>query len=197
MGKLPWGVSEPQGLGVSRNLKGRMGGPLHAISKQVYSKRCVVVLSKNNSVRSYAEDFGTASMWQSGWQASENEYGKALKMMDVRACIMQFCLPHERLFRNGMIKALLWNLNSGSICGYLHDIIYITCFVQVTSIISEKFWYLYLVIPGFAAYQLFGLVKGFLPHGSDGAEEDEKTRKKREKMGRKASRTKMVKTRTR
>ncbi|CAA2996614.1 transmembrane protein 208-like isoform X2 [Olea europaea var. sylvestris] len=90
-----------------------------------------------------------------------------------------------------------FDMSTGGICGYLHDIIYITCFVQVTSIISEKFWYLYLVIPGFAAYQLFGLVKGFLPHGSDGAEEDEKTRKKREKMGRKASRTKMVKTRTR
>ncbi|CAI9782997.1 unnamed protein product [Fraxinus pennsylvanica] len=90
-----------------------------------------------------------------------------------------------------------FDMSTGGICGYLHDIIYITCFVQVTTIISEKFWYIYLVIPGFAAYQLFGLVKGFLPLGSDGAEEDEKTRKKREKMERKASRTKMIKTRTR
>ncbi|KAL2481070.1 Protein of unknown function (DUF788) [Abeliophyllum distichum] len=90
-----------------------------------------------------------------------------------------------------------FDMSTGGICGYLHDIIYITCFVQGSSIISEKFWYIYLVIPGFAAYQLWGLVKGFLPHGSEGAEEDEKTRKKREKMERKASRTKIVRTRTR
>ncbi|CAA2998793.1 transmembrane 208 homolog [Olea europaea subsp. europaea] len=90
-----------------------------------------------------------------------------------------------------------FDMSTGGICGYLHDIIYITCFVQVTSIISEKFWYIYLVIPGFAAYQLWGLVKGFLPQGSEGVDEDEKTRKKREKMERKASRTKIVRTRTR
>jgi len=31
-------------------------------------------------------------------------------------------------------------------CSYLHDIIYITSFVQVMSIISAKFWYIYLVV---------------------------------------------------
>ncbi|KAI3446696.1 hypothetical protein Pfo_003361 [Paulownia fortunei] len=61
-----------------------------------------------------------------------------------------------------------FDMSTGGICGYLHDVIYITCFVQLSSIISEKFWYIYLVIPGFAAYQLFGLVKGFLPLGSEG-----------------------------
>ncbi|KAL0334138.1 UNVERIFIED_CONTAM: hypothetical protein Sangu_1570000 [Sesamum angustifolium] len=90
-----------------------------------------------------------------------------------------------------------FDMSTGGICGYLHDVIYITCFVQLSSIISEKFWYIYLVIPGFAAYQLFGLVKGFLSHGSEGVEEDEKTRKKREKMEKRASRAKFVKTRTR
>ncbi|CAA0820001.1 Protein of unknown function (DUF788 [Striga hermonthica] len=90
-----------------------------------------------------------------------------------------------------------FDMSTGGICGYLHDVIYITLFVQLSSIISEKFWYIYLVIPGFAAYQLFGLVKGFLSHSSEGAEEDEKTRKKREKMEKRASRTKFVKARTR
>lgn len=90
-----------------------------------------------------------------------------------------------------------FDMSTGGVCGYLHDIIYVTCFVQLTSIISEKFWYIYLVIPAFAAYQLFGLVKGFLPQGSEGAEEDEKTRKKREKMEKKASRGKFVKARNR
>ena len=90
-----------------------------------------------------------------------------------------------------------FDMSTGGICGYLHDVIYITAFVQLTSIISEKFWYIYLVIPGFAAYKLFDVFKGFLPNGSQEGEEDEKTRKKREKMERRASRGKFVKTRTR
>ncbi|KAG5559598.1 hypothetical protein RHGRI_009211 [Rhododendron griersonianum] len=52
-------------------------------------------------------------------------------------------------------------------------------------------------IPAFAAYKLIGLLKGFLPHGSEEGEEDEKTRKKREKMEKRASRPKFAKTRTR
>ncbi|GAU34101.1 hypothetical protein TSUD_255970 [Trifolium subterraneum] len=129
-----------------------------------------------------------------------------------------------------------FDMTTGGVCGYLHDIIYITSFVQVASIISGKFWYIYLVshtwadttsknvvlasneslsaklgsvcmhaelfcskhIPAFGAYQSFGLIKGFLPQGgSEESVEDEKTRKKREKMEKKASRPKFVKTRTR
>ncbi|KAL7093217.1 hypothetical protein ACP275_11G029500 [Erythranthe tilingii] len=90
-----------------------------------------------------------------------------------------------------------FDMSTGGMCGYLHDVIYITCFVQLSSIISEKFWYIYLVIPGFAAYQLFGLIRGFMPQGSEEGEEDDKTRKKREKMEKRASRGKFVKTRTR
>lgn len=90
-----------------------------------------------------------------------------------------------------------FDMSTGGICGYLHDVIYITSFVQVISILSEKFWYTYLVIPAFGAYQSFGFIKGFLPQGSEGDTEDEKTRKKREKMEKKTSRGKFVKTRTR
>ncbi|KAF7806580.1 transmembrane protein 208-like protein [Senna tora] len=129
-----------------------------------------------------------------------------------------------------------FDMSTGGVCGYLHDVIYITCFVQVMSIISGKFWYIYLVdvsykhmsaklasltikynwmglvcnivvhflsldsrqIPAFGIYQSFGFIKGFLPQGSEASYEDEKTRKKREKMEKKASRTaKFVKTRTR
>ncbi|KAL9228362.1 hypothetical protein vseg_003951 [Gypsophila vaccaria] len=90
-----------------------------------------------------------------------------------------------------------FDMSTGGVCGYLHDLIYITCFVQIASLISEKFWYTYLVIPGFAAYKASGFIKGFLSHDSEGMEEDEKTRKKREKLERKASRPKFGKTRTR
>ncbi|GLT80455.1 hypothetical protein SLA2020_518940 [Shorea laevis] len=90
-----------------------------------------------------------------------------------------------------------FDMSTGGICGYLHDIIYITSFVQLTSIISEKFWYIYLVIPAFGSYKSFGFIRGFLSHGSEGGVEDEKTRKKREKMEKKSARPKFVKTRTR
>ncbi|KAF5752113.1 hypothetical protein HS088_TW01G00020 [Tripterygium wilfordii] len=90
-----------------------------------------------------------------------------------------------------------FDMSTGGICGYLHDIIYITSFVQVMSIISGKFWYTVLVIPAFAAYKSFGFIKGFLPQSSEGVVEDEKTRRKREKMEKKASRTKFVKSRNR
>ncbi|CAO2840584.1 unnamed protein product [Amaranthus hypochondriacus] len=90
-----------------------------------------------------------------------------------------------------------FDMSTGGVCGYLHDIIYITSFVQIASLISDKFWYTYLVIPGFAAYKASGFIKGFLSHDSEGMEEDEKTRKKREKMERKASRPKFAKMRTR
>ncbi|KAH8481902.1 hypothetical protein H0E87_029395 [Populus deltoides] len=90
-----------------------------------------------------------------------------------------------------------FDMSTGGICGYLHDVIYITSFVQLMSIISGKFWYTYLVIPAFGAYKSFGFLRGFLSNGSEEGAEDEKTRKKREKLEKKASRGKFVKTRTR
>ncbi|KAG5559599.1 hypothetical protein RHGRI_009211 [Rhododendron griersonianum] len=39
-----------------------------------------------------------------------------------------------------------FDMSTGGICGYLHDVIYITGFVQLASIFSEKFWYIYLVV---------------------------------------------------
>ncbi|XP_039018976.1 uncharacterized protein LOC120150353 isoform X2 [Hibiscus syriacus] len=80
---------------------------------------------------------------------------------------------------------------------YFHDVIYITSFVQLMSIISDKFWYTYLVIPAFGEYKSFRFIRGFLSSVSEGEVEDEKTRKKREKMEKKASRPKFVKARNR
>lgn len=88
-----------------------------------------------------------------------------------------------------------FDMSTGGVCGYLHDVIYITSFVQLGSIISDKFWYIYLVIPAFAAYKLFNVSKGLF-QSSPEEPEDEKTRRKREKMERKASRPKFIKTRS-
>ncbi|OEL26909.1 hypothetical protein BAE44_0012076 [Dichanthelium oligosanthes] len=99
---------------------------------------------------------------------------------------------------NGELLDGGFDLRTGGICEYLYDMIYITVFVQLMSIISGKFWWTYLVIPAFAGYKIFGLLRGtFFSGGSEGEVEDEKTRKKREKMEKKASRGKMIKTRTR
>ncbi|KAF6157882.1 hypothetical protein GIB67_015198 [Kingdonia uniflora] len=89
-----------------------------------------------------------------------------------------------------------FDMSTDGVCGYLHDVIYITSFIQLMSILSGKFWYTYLVIPAFGSYKLFGLMSGFMSHGSEGGVEDDKTRKKREKMEKKASRGKFVKTRS-
>lgn len=90
-----------------------------------------------------------------------------------------------------------FDMSTGGICGYLHDVIYITSFVQIMSILSGKFWYTYLVIPAFGIYKSSGLIRGLLSQGSEDEPEDEKTRKKREKMEKKASRVKFVKTKNR
>ncbi|XP_022153357.1 transmembrane protein 208 homolog [Momordica charantia] len=90
-----------------------------------------------------------------------------------------------------------FDMSTGGICGYLHDVIYITSFVQIMSIVSGKFWYTYLVIPAFGAYKSSGFIRGLLSQGSEDVAEDEKTRKKREKMEKKASRVKFLKTKNR
>ncbi|KAM3226166.1 hypothetical protein ACQJBY_058691 [Aegilops geniculata] len=86
-----------------------------------------------------------------------------------------------------------YDLATGGLSEYIEDVIYITAFVQLTSIISGKFWWTYLVIPAFGGYKIFFLLKGtFFGGGSEGEVEDEKSRKKREKMEKKASRGKML-----
>ncbi|XP_077238213.1 transmembrane protein (DUF788) [Tasmannia lanceolata] len=118
---------------------------------------------------------------------------------------MAYALPYQQLAKmanptHGDDGELLdggFDMSTGGVCGYLHDVIYITSFVQLMSIFSGKFWYTYLLIPGFGIYQCSGLIKGYLSQGSEGAVEDEKGRKKREKMEKKASRPKFAKTRNR
>ncbi|KAF7148338.1 hypothetical protein RHSIM_Rhsim03G0261000 [Rhododendron simsii] len=67
-----------------------------------------------------------------------------------------------------------FDMSTGGICGVIEDVLdAVDCDAGVNVEVR---------IPAFAAYKLIGLVKGFLPRGSEEGEEDEKTRKKREKM---------------
>eukprot|EP01114_Cavostelium_apophysatum_P024464 TRINITY_DN9580_c0_g1_i1.p1 TRINITY_DN9580_c0_g1~~TRINITY_DN9580_c0_g1_i1.p1 ORF type:complete len:181 (-),score=23.50 TRINITY_DN9580_c0_g1_i1:97-618(-) len=78
---------------------------------------------------------------------------------------------------------------------YYFDLIYITWFIQVATLYSEKFWWLFLVIPGYAVFKLWGsVIKPWIFDSSaqNPMPEDEKTRKKREKAEKKAARGKFV-----
>ncbi|XP_042984437.1 transmembrane protein 208-like isoform X3 [Carya illinoinensis] len=66
-----------------------------------------------------------------------------------------YLIPYQQLARmaqpayadDGELFDGGFDMTTGGVCGYLHDVIYITSFVQVMSIISGKFWYTYLVPP--------------------------------------------------
>ncbi|XP_059635990.1 uncharacterized protein LOC132278198 isoform X2 [Cornus florida] len=56
-----------------------------------------------------------------------------------------------------------FDMSTGGVCGYLHDVIYITSFVQLTSIISEKFWYIYLVASFLPFARIGPAISGVVP----------------------------------
>lgn len=90
-----------------------------------------------------------------------------------------FCLIHKLTY--SFIKD---SLNMGVKYDYALDVFIVNCVVQVLTILSDKFWLLYLVIPGYLIYKVGSLILNwvFTPEPM----EDEKTKKKREKMERKA-----------
>ncbi|MCO5558395.1 hypothetical protein L7F22_011976 [Adiantum nelumboides] len=91
-----------------------------------------------------------------------------------------------------------FDMSGEGLVSYLHDVLYITVFVQISSILSDKLWLVYLVIPIFALYKLWQLVLyPYIFQSSSEDTEDAKARKKREKMERKSGRAKFVKTRNR
>lgn len=53
------------------------------------------------------------------------------------------------------------NKCQGSFAEYCFDIFYIQYFVQITTIFSNWFWLVYLVLPGFALYKIFGYLLMF------------------------------------
>ncbi|PON99284.1 hypothetical protein TorRG33x02_048270 [Trema orientale] len=82
-----------------------------------------------------------------------------------------------------------FDMTTGGVCGL---VLLTVIFLRV-----ESNWFddTFANIPAFGVYKSSGLIKGLLSHGSEGGVEDEKTRKKREKMEKKASRGKFVKPR--
>ncbi|KAL6756684.1 hypothetical protein V8C86DRAFT_49570 [Haematococcus lacustris] len=88
------------------------------------------------------------------------------------------------------------DLDMKGFCGYYHDVLYITVIVQVLSAVSPWFWYLYLVVPGYAGYKAaqFGwpYVKDYFNGSSrQGMTMDEATRRRMEKSEKRSERRKM------
>ncbi|PNW86817.1 hypothetical protein CHLRE_02g096850v5 [Chlamydomonas reinhardtii] len=87
------------------------------------------------------------------------------------------------------------DLNMGGMCGYWHDLLYISVFTQVATCLSLYLWYTLLVVPGFALYMLAANV--LLPYwrSTSGAGQeqvmDEATRKKMERTQQRAERRRM------
>ncbi|GBG68991.1 hypothetical protein CBR_g3690 [Chara braunii] len=127
-----------------------------------------------------------------------NWVGLALSLAAYKLCYGGIAyLAQPTYDDNGELIDGGYDLSMGGMCGYYHDIIYITSFVHVMGILSDKVWYVYVAVPVFAAYKFWQLV--LYPYifemGGGGEEEDEKSRKKREKAERKGSRTKFVRSR--
>ncbi|SNX86885.1 uncharacterized protein MEPE_05594 [Melanopsichium pennsylvanicum] len=50
------------------------------------------------------------------------------------------------------------DLQQSGLTQYMFDIIYVTWFVQLASLVWGKLWYLYLVIPGYGAYIIYNKI---------------------------------------
>ncbi|KAI9278301.1 hypothetical protein BDA99DRAFT_491777 [Phascolomyces articulosus] len=85
------------------------------------------------------------------------------------------------------------DMNAEGLTAYMFDIIYVTWFTQVmVALVSYKFWYTFLVIPGYAAYKVFPMLMTYLRQykeaGITPQEEGSKSKRqakmeKREKKG--------------
>ncbi|SAM03259.1 hypothetical protein [Absidia glauca] len=70
---------------------------------------------------------------------------------------------------DGTLRSSGDDLNSEGLTAYMFDIIYVTWFVDITTaFISSKFWYTYLVIPGYALYKGLPFIMSFLGRGGGG-----------------------------
>jgi len=82
----------------------------------------------------------------------------------------------------------------GNISQYYFDVVYIAAFVQMVTILTDWGWFILLVIPSYAFYQLYPLViKPWLFGGGEQAPTGPETkaeRKKREKTERKRNKIK-------
>ncbi|KAG2217246.1 hypothetical protein INT45_012194 [Circinella minor] len=83
------------------------------------------------------------------------------------------------------------DMSAEGLTAYMFDIIYVTWFTQLmVAFVSTKFWYTFLVIPGYATYKLFPMIMPYLRQysqsglGNENAPEGSKS-KRQQKMEKK------------
>ncbi|KAI9484832.1 hypothetical protein BDB00DRAFT_853144 [Zychaea mexicana] len=63
------------------------------------------------------------------------------------------------------------DMNAEGLTAYMFDIIYVTWFTQImVAFVSTKFWYTFLVIPGYASYKLFPMILSYIRQNRSGGE---------------------------
>eukprot|EP00708_Paratrimastix_pyriformis_P006585 GAFH01005926.1.p2 GENE.GAFH01005926.1~~GAFH01005926.1.p2 ORF type:complete len:175 (+),score=36.46 GAFH01005926.1:30-527(+) len=70
---------------------------------------------------------------------------------------------------------------------YFHDILYVTWFVQVMSLLSNKFWLVLLVIPGYALYKAITFCKKARQTGPELTPEQQELAKKKQERSERRS----------
>eukprot|EP00276_Gloeochaete_wittrockiana_P004325 CAMPEP_0184643920 /NCGR_PEP_ID=MMETSP0308-20130426/730_1 /TAXON_ID=38269 /ORGANISM="Gloeochaete witrockiana, Strain SAG 46.84" /LENGTH=106 /DNA_ID=CAMNT_0027072177 /DNA_START=254 /DNA_END=574 /DNA_ORIENTATION=+ len=88
----------------------------------------------------------------------------------------------------GQLSAGGTDLSGKGLCEYYFDLIYITMFVQAGAAFSDYFWFVYFIIPAFAAYKLYDtILKPWFFSIPEDDEDDPKKRKKKERQEKRAS----------
>eukprot|EP00891_Asterochloris_glomerata_P007463 jgi/Astpho2/7463/Aster-x1435 len=105
-------------------------------------------------------------------------------------CYFQLSKAAKATYDNGELLDGGADLNAGGIPGYLQDGIWVTVAVQfLTVVISDWFWFLYLLPVAFAIWKMGGFLWPMLmPSHSQEAEETPDERRKRDKKQSKAER---------
>ncbi|KAG2485419.1 hypothetical protein HYH03_015801 [Edaphochlamys debaryana] len=84
------------------------------------------------------------------------------------------------------------DLSMGGMCGYWHDLLYISVFVQVATCITTWFWFTLLIVPGFAGYLLWvNVLQPYMSAPRAEPEMDEGSRRRMERTQQRAERRKM------
>ncbi|KAI7867634.1 hypothetical protein BDF14DRAFT_1881504 [Spinellus fusiger] len=66
------------------------------------------------------------------------------------------------------------DLNAEGLTAYMFDIIYVTWATHLTTaFISNKFWYMYLVIPGYAGYKILPMILSYFGNSSPAPESND------------------------
>jgi len=86
------------------------------------------------------------------------------------------------------------DLAGKGIVEYYFDLVYLTWFVQVTTVWSDWFWLIYLVVPAFAVFKLWDFIGPYFFGGTKELPEDAKSKKSREKAEKKANKVKWIKS---